>query len=258
MNQFRACLTVSSYTLKELLKSKLLYYVFLLSIFLAIITYVASEFTFATPGRVALDVGIGLISLVSNGIAIFLGVSLIAKEIDQRTIYMILTRPISRPSFLVGRILGMLFFLILVHLILGISTLCIYFYFDGQFSILINWVFLFNYFESIILLLVVILFSLIANSTISVVNTFIILVSGHVLSDTKILTFVQYNSSLKKFLDVMSYILPNFYKMNLKGFLLYDKQIEFSYNLNLTCYVIGYSVFLLALSSIIFSRKNLD
>lgn len=258
MNQFKACITVSLYTLKELIKSKLLYYVFLLSIFFAIITYIASEFTFATPARVALDVGIGLISLVSIGISIFLGVSLIAKEIDQRTIYMVLTRPISRSSFLIGRILGMLLFLVLVHFILGISSLGIFFYFGGKFNDLIFWVFLFNYFESIIVLLIVILFSLISNSTISVVNTFIILISGHVISDTKILTFVQYRSSLKSFLEAMSYVLPNFYKMNLKGFLLYDKQIALSYNLSVLTYAIFYSVFLLAISSFIFSKKNLD
>lgn len=258
MKSVNGCFVISIYTFKELIKSKLLYYVFLLSLFLALITYVATEFTFATPGRVALDVGIGVLSYVSLAISILLGVTLISKEIDQRTVYMVLSRPISRFSFLTGRILGMLLFLVCVHLILGFTTLGIFKFYGGNFESLIHWVFLFGYLESIITLLLVILFSLFVNPVISVVNTIVILIAGHVINDTKLINFVKFHPSLKNFLDSVTYIIPNFNKLNLKDHLLYNKMIPFDYNLNVLLYCICYISFLLLFSSLIFSKKNLD
>ena len=62
-------------------------------------TYVATEFTYGVPEKIALDFGMGMMSLSSVAIAIFFGSVILAKDIETRTIYMVISRPLSRYSF---------------------------------------------------------------------------------------------------------------------------------------------------------------
>lgn len=67
---------------------------------------VAMDLTVFTFSRVMTDVGLGVIGLIANFLAIFLGTGQLPAEIERRTIYMVASRPLSRTTFLVGRFLG--------------------------------------------------------------------------------------------------------------------------------------------------------
>ena len=103
MNFFGQSLLIAKYTYKEILKSRIISNVFLLGLILMLISYVAAEFTFSVPQRVALDIGIGMASLSAVGISLFMGVTLLSNEIHNRTVYMLLSRPITRSSYLASR-----------------------------------------------------------------------------------------------------------------------------------------------------------
>jgi len=66
-------LIIAAYTFKELLKSKILLNVFFIGLGLMLVTYVATEFTYGVPERVALDFGLGMLSISSLAISLFLG-----------------------------------------------------------------------------------------------------------------------------------------------------------------------------------------
>ena len=100
-------LLVARYTFKQLLKSKIMYNCFWLGLALMLFTYITSEFSFGNPRFIAMDFGVGVSSLASVAVAIFLGVSLLSDEIESRTVYIALSKPISRSSFIFGKILGM-------------------------------------------------------------------------------------------------------------------------------------------------------
>ena len=100
-------LIVAKYTFKELLKSKIVVASLWLGFSVLILTYVTSEYSYGNPAKVAIDFGLGASSLVCLAISIFMGVSLISDEIESRTIYLSLSRPISRSNFLIGKILEM-------------------------------------------------------------------------------------------------------------------------------------------------------
>lgn len=257
-NQLKKINVVALYTFKEILKSRIVINVCGLGLLLALITYVASEFTFGVPSRVALDFGFGTLTLTSIGVAIFLGVGLLSQEIENRTVYMVLSRPIQRSSFLAGRVLGMMWIQVLNMIILGGLSLSIYFLFGGNFQSLILWTFLFILLESLLVLLIVVLFSLIANKIIAVCNTVILLMCGHVLNDTKLIAFIDSYPIIKTTLTIYGYIFPNFYKLNLKDFVLYNQTLPLNYLWMNLFYGVSYSIFLLTLSCLIFQNKNLD
>lgn len=258
INFLSQSLVVAKYTFLEIFKSKIILNVLFIGMALAIICYVASEFTYGVPQRVALDFGLGTLSLSSNIIAIFLGVTLIAKEIENRTVYMILSRPISRNSFLVGKLLGMMAIQALNLIILGVITLSFYFYSGGKFDSLIPWCFLFSFLESFLVLLLVVLFSLFCNPIMAVFNTIVLIVCGFFINEAQLSLHARMIPALNIFLKFYSWVFPNFYKLNLKEFLLYEQNIPLSYLLKNLSYGVLYSVFLLTLSSALFNRKNLD
>ena len=98
---------VAKQTFQEIYESKVLMNVAFLGVFLFLVTYVVSEFSYGVANKVTLDIGLGALSLSATGIALFLGATLIQKEISNRTLYMIISRPVSRTHFLLGKMLGL-------------------------------------------------------------------------------------------------------------------------------------------------------
>ena len=88
--------------------------------------------------------------------------------------------------------------------------------------------------------------------------SFILLVSGHVITDTKDIFFVKNRPYIGKILDAYQYVLPSFNKLNIKDFVLYKQTLETQYLVNATVYGLAYSAFLLLLIIAVFNRKDLD
>jgi ABC-type transport system involved in multi-copper enzyme maturation permease subunit len=249
---------VARYTFVELYKSKILINVALLSFALLFFTYIASEFSYGNSVKIALDFGQGLAGLSAVAIAIFMGVNLITKEIENRTVYMVLSRPINRGAFLFGRLLGMSALLIINVLIVLFFSYTLYFFLGGKFDDLLVWSTIFTCLEALIVLQVVVLFSLITNQILSVINTITVFVLGHAIGAAQDIKFVSARPMLSKFIDVYSYVFPDFSRINIKDFLIYNKTLEFDYLFGALSYGVTYLMVILLLSVLIFKNKNLD
>jgi ABC-type transport system involved in multi-copper enzyme maturation permease subunit len=249
---------VASYTFREILKSKILLNVFFVGIGLMVVTYVATEFTYGVPERVALDFGLGMLSLSSLSISLFLGVSLLSKEIESRTVYMVISRPVPRFAFILGKLLGLMGIQLLNILILGSLTLMATYFLGGNIDPLVLWSIGFTFLESLMLLLLVVFVSLFANNILSVLLSVVVLLLGHFIQDTKDTSLVKQTPLLQKVLDLYEFFLPAFYKLNLKDFVVYNKNLDLSYLIQSFSYGTLYSAFLLLMIVSIFNRKNLD
>jgi len=249
---------IAFYTFKEILKSKILINVFFAGIALMLVTYVATEFTYGVPERVTLDFGLGMLSLSSLGISLFLGVGLLSKEIDSRTVYMVIARPVPRFAFILGKLIGLMGIQLINVLLLSLMTLAITVLLGGELNSLVFWAIGFVFLESLMLLLVVVLMSLLANNILSTLISLVILLLGHAVKETQNVTFVKNNPALEKMLEVYHFILPGFYKLNLKDFIIYKTSLPFEYLASSLLYGVTYSGFLLCMIIFLFNRKNLD
>ncbi len=250
--------TIALYTFKEIWKSKILLNVFFVGMGLMVVTYVATEFTFGVPERVALDFGLGMLSLSSLGISLFLGVGLLSKEIESRTVYMVISRPVPRYAFILGKLIGLMGIQAVNVLILAVMTMSTTRFLGGEINGLIFWTVGFIFLESLMLLLVVVLLSLLANNILSVLFSLALLLLGHVIKDTQDISFVKDNVVAVKILEVYHFMLPAFYKLNLKEFVIYKNELSLNYLLGNLGYGILYSAFLLLVVVFLFQRKNLD
>ena len=245
-------------TFKEIWKSKILLNVFFIGIGLMTVTFIATEFTFGVPERIALDFGLGMLSLSSLGISLFLGVTLLAKEIDSRTVYMVISRPVPRYAFIIGKILGLMAIQVINVGILSTMTMLTSYFLGGELNSLIIWAISFTLLESLMLLLVVVFISLITNNILTVLISLVLLLAGHAVRETQNISFVKSNELFVALLDFYHFILPAFYKLNLKDEVIYKSFLPLDYLVNSALYGLLYSSFLLAAIVYYFNKKNLD
>ncbi|MGK0367471.1 MAG: ABC-2 type transport system permease protein [Thermoproteota archaeon] len=258
MNFYGTTKIIALYTFKEMLKSRVLYGTLILGLLNLVLTFVATEFTYGEAKRIAIDVGLGTLSLSSISISIFMGVSLISNEIHNRTLYMILSRPISRSSFILGKLLGLSLIVLVNVIILSTVSLCLYFYLNGQYLNTIPISILFIFFESLFLLLIVVFFSMQTNKTISLMITGLIFFTGHTIGDLLQTGFIKSNALLSNSLNVLSNIFPSFYKLNLKEFVLIEQHIPKDFIVQGIIYSVLYIGFLLMINFVTFNNKELD
>lgn len=111
--------TLASNTVREAIRSKLLYTLLGFAIALILLAIALSQLSYVESDRILQNFGFASIRLFSVAIAIFVGVNLIHKEVDRRTVYTILSKPLSRSEFLLGKYVGLL---ITIWLQLGIMV----------------------------------------------------------------------------------------------------------------------------------------
>jgi ABC-type transport system involved in multi-copper enzyme maturation permease subunit len=100
--------TIAMNTLREAVRNKLLYALLFFAILLIGMGVVLSALSYVESERILQDFGFAGIRLFSVAIAIFVGVSLIHREVERRTVYTILSKPLSRAEFLLGKYVGLL------------------------------------------------------------------------------------------------------------------------------------------------------
>jgi ABC-2 type transport system permease protein len=171
---------------------------------------------------------------------------------------MILSRPISRVSFLFGKILGLSSVLLINSVLLGSLSILLFMYFGENFQPLFVWTIYFSFLEAFTVLIFAIFFSLMTNTTLSVVYTIVIFIIGHALNETSKIIFLKVSPLLKTILETSFILVPNFYRLNLKDFVLYQQNISTDYLLMTHLYLALYLAALLVAVSLVFKNKNLD
>ena len=100
--------TIATNTVREAVRNKLLYTLLFFAIAVIGCAVLVASLSYVEGGRIIQDVGLAAIRIFSLGISIFVGIGLIHNEVERRTIYTILSKPLSRAEFLVGKYLGLL------------------------------------------------------------------------------------------------------------------------------------------------------
>src|SRR5215216_1827898 len=121
--------TIARNTFRENLRDKILYNLLFFAVFLIGISIVLADLSIMEHHRIVTDIGLASINVVGVIIAIFVGIGLVSKEIERRTAFVILAKPISRARFIVGKYLGLVLTLginVGIMLLVFLATLLIY------------------------------------------------------------------------------------------------------------------------------------
>jgi Cu-processing system permease protein len=105
-NVLEVSTAVALVTFKEILRDKVLYNVLFCGVLLLGFGFLASQLSFIRPERILLDFGHSAIAASCSMIAVFLGAGLIGREFERRTVHLVLSRPVERSQFILGKFLG--------------------------------------------------------------------------------------------------------------------------------------------------------
>jgi len=98
---------IAMITFKEGIRNRAIFGILLLALLLAAANFFVSGMIMQEIGKVAVDIGLSSISFSGLMLVLFVGINLMAKDLDRRTIYMVLSRPISRYQYIYGKFFGM-------------------------------------------------------------------------------------------------------------------------------------------------------
>lgn len=121
MRSLDRIVAIASNTLREAIRSRVLYTLLFFALALIGTGVLLSTLSYVERERILQDVAFAAIRVFSVAIAVFVGIGLIHKEVDRRTIFTILSKPIARSEFLLGKYCGLLATLWLQIAVMGLG-----------------------------------------------------------------------------------------------------------------------------------------
>jgi len=250
---------IAEYTLKENIRHKIFYTLLLFALVIIGSSLLFSMLSPEEETRVILDIGLGAIEIFAFLSAIFAAVGLVLREMENKSVSLILVRPVRRFEYIWGRYSGILSISLFNILLMSSGLLFLLFIkgwrFDFRFLLAITFIFL----KVVIISALAILISLISTSAISSISaTFFLWVLGHVTDHLKYLNHVLLEKGVKItiFLKAIYYLLPNFQYLNVKDYIGYPNPLAGATILWQVAYSLIYASIATWLSVLVFSRKE--
>jgi len=259
---------IATNVFKEAIRDRILYSLLVFTIILISASILIGRLTMGQDQRVVKDLGLASMSLFGVIIATFIGTTLFHKEIQKRTIYTILTKPIHRFEFILGKYFGLLLtafvclaimaaalfaVLILNRIMIGDSLV------DSggpiAFSSMLKAIVL-VFLEIMIVTALAVLFSTVTNSTLSFFFTLAVYVIGHLTVDLKEIGAISKSTYLKGLCSILYYILPNLENFNIRAEMVRGLEVSNKFIIYTNGYAVLYIAAILLISILSMERKE--
>jgi len=253
-------LAVALNTFREAVRDRILYNLVAFAVILIASAVLFGEISIGIQKIILINLGLSSISIFGLLIAIFLGIGLVYKEVDKRSLYALLSKPIRRSQFIVGKFLGLNLTLLVNTLFMTAGLWGTLYYLTRQFEHQDRFIWIAIYFILLQLCLVTavcLFFSCFSTPALSAIFTFLLYVIGTLSSDIRAFGELTKNVSVKAFTTFLYYLLPNFGNFNIEAWVSHGRSVSGSLILLNTLYTLCYGGVLLTASVVIFSRKDL-
>jgi len=252
-------LAIARNAFREAVRDRVLYNLVLFVLLLITGAIFLGELSAGQEAKIIVDLGLSAMLLFGAFIAIFVGVGLVYKEIERRTLYAILSKPIGRGQFLLGKYLGLCLTLLINVLVMGIGvSLALIYVRRGWNPLALQiWPAIFLiYFELMIITAVALLFSSFSSPALSALLTFFVFIIGHFSADLKNLATTANSAAARLLFRTLYYLLPNLANFSLITPAAHGVTPSASDFALATVYMFVYVGVLLAAATLIFSRRN--
>lgn len=257
---WRRVVAIARNAFREAVRDRVLYNLVVFVLLLIAGAILLGELSAGQEAKIIVDLGLSAILLFGVFISIFVGVGLVYKEIERRTLYAILSKPIGRGEFLAGKYLGLCLTLLVNVAIMGVGlSLAIVYVKRGWDPLLVRiWpAILLIYVELMILTGVAMLFSAFSSPALSALLTFFVFVIGHFSADLKTLANSMGSAPARWFFASLYYLLPNLANYNAITAAAHGFVPDTRALIAAVGYGLIYIAVLLAATTLIFSRRNL-
>jgi ABC-type transport system involved in multi-copper enzyme maturation permease subunit len=250
---------ISLNTFREAVRDRVLYNLILFVLLLVASAPLFGEISIGLERLILVNVGLSSISLFGVIIAIFVGIGLVSKEIEKKTLYTILSRPVRRWEFIVGKYFGLL-----MTLVVNTALMTVGFYIallvtaDGlkRTDALLLVAIYFIILQFMMMVALTLLFSSFSTPIFSAIFAFALFVIGTFAEDVK--NFAALSQGVLKWLATgAAYVVPNFASLNVISQTAHDQAVGSGLIWSNTVYAVLYSAAVTAGAVLIFERRNL-
>jgi len=246
-------------TFREAVRDRVLYNLVLFVLLLTGAAVFIGELSGGQERKIIVDLGLSAMLLFGVFIAIFVGVGLVYKEIERRTVYTIFSKPVGRGEFLIGKYLGVCLTLLVNVGVMGagVSLALIYVSHGLDPLALSIWpAILLIYVELMVLISIALLFSSFSSPALSALLTFFVFIIGHFSADLKGLANSMGGSAARWLFAGLYYALPNLANLTFITPAAHGQLPSATHVAMVTLYSLVYIVVVLAAATMIFSRRN--
>lgn len=249
-------LAIARNTYREAVRDKVFALVGAFGLLLAASSVILSPLTVGAQQKMVADLGLASMSIFAVLVILFLGTGMVHKEIDKRTIMTILSKPVSRLEYLLGKYLGLVGTLLtMVAMMVALFLGSLYLTgspFEPAYLTSIG----LSICELFVVTAVVIFFSSFTTPVLTSLYTLGVFLAGRMLQDLQAFAEVSGAESVARTAQALKFVLPNLGLFDVRNAAVHGIPIEAGHVVWAMAYTVLYSVALLALSDFVFRRRE--
>jgi len=252
-------LQIASNTFREAVRDRVLYNLIAFALLLSGTAILVGQISIEIERLVVINLGLTAVSLFGMVIAIFIGIGLVSKEIEKRTLYTVLSRPVRRWEFIVGKFFGLAGTLVVNTFFMAIGVFAALLYVAHHFSGPDTWILVALYFIVLQLLMITalaLLFSSFSSPLLAAVFAFSLFIIGSFAEDLR--GFAAMTQAPARWLAMgAAYLVPNFSALNVISSVAHSQPVPGNLILVNTAYALFYAATVLCGAVLIFEHRNL-
>jgi ABC-type transport system involved in multi-copper enzyme maturation permease subunit len=250
---------IASNTFREAVRDRVLYNLIAFALLMSGAAILVGQISIGIERLVVINLGLTAVSLFGVVIAIFIGIGLVSKEIDKKTLYTVLSRPVQRWEFIVGKFFGLAGTLVVNAFFMALGVFAALFYVSRHFQATDGWVLVALYFiilQFFIITSLALLFSSFSSPLLSAVFAFALFVIGTFAEDLR--GFAGLTKGIVRWLATgAAYLVPNFSALNVISSVAHEQPVASQLIVSNTAYALVYATVALCGAVLIFERRNL-
>jgi len=250
---------IASNTFREAVRDRVLYNLIVFALLLTGAAVLVGQISIDIERLVVINLGLTAVSLFGLVIAIFIGIGLVSKEIEKRTLYTVLSRPVRRWEFIAGKFFGLSGTLVVNTFFMAIGVFAALLYVSHPMHGSDAWIVVALYFivlQFLIITALALFFSSFSSPLLSAVFTFSLFVIGTFAEDLR--GFAAMTHGLTHWLaTAAAYLVPNFSALNVINQVAHGEGVASQLVLFNTAYALVYAIAVVAGATLIFERRSL-
>ena len=203
-------------TFKEAVRDRILYAILVFALVMLAGSTILVTISVGGETKIIKDLGLACMSIFGALIAIFLGIGLVSKEIDKRTVYTIISKPIDRYQFILGKYLGLVLTLLANVGVMALGLIGLAYLGEGISSPRLLLAVLFVFLELMLVTALALLFSTFSSPALSAIFTLCLYVAGHLSADLRLFAARFGGAATKLSAETLYFLLPNLSRLNFK------------------------------------------
>ncbi|HMB68906.1 MAG TPA: ABC transporter permease [bacterium] len=251
-------LVLARNTFRESVRDRLLPIVLTFGALLVGASVLLAPLTLGEHSRVIRDLGLSSISLFTLVLIVMVGTGMVYREIERRTIHTILSQPVHRASFILGKFAGLYATILVSIALLGTMYLAVTGIFAGGFSGELALAVLLLALEALIMTSVAVFFSSVASPVLSAVFTLFLCVCGNLARDLKLLAMQMENPVVDVVMQVFYVVVPSLHNFHVRNNLLSGVPVDAGQIGYAAGYAALYSAAVLLVTIVAFERRDFE